>query len=153
MNALAFSWPIFIFGCVGAVAPEIVRLYRIRNDPAFNWSWFYLIISLLFAGLGGLVAWILPATTYWGAFYAGAAMPVIVSTILKSRKADFGDDLTALRDEIDELRAQVRAYAKGTDRAAEDLRETLPGQLESRIIVSAKPGMVNRVRDYMGALF
>ena len=75
---------IFVLGAVGALAPEIVRLYSIRSNPEkFNWSVFYLVISLLFCGLGGLIAVILPATTYWGAFYVGVSSPVLVNKILQ----------------------------------------------------------------------
>lgn|SRR6185312_3591378 len=78
--------PIFVFalGCIGSLAPEIVRLYSIREDPErFKWSWYYLVISIVFALLGGLVAMVLPATTYWGALYVGVSTPVLVNTTLK----------------------------------------------------------------------
>ena len=75
---------IFVIGSVGALAPEIVRLYSIRNAPEkFKWSWFYLCISTVFALLGGLVALVLPATTYWGALYVGISTPVLINTALK----------------------------------------------------------------------
>lgn len=83
MENIKFSVDIFLIGGVGALAPEIVRLYSIRTNPQFNWSWFYLIMSILFLMLGGLVACILPATTYYGAFYAGVSTPVLVNTIAK----------------------------------------------------------------------
>ena len=80
MNALT----VFILGLVGALAPEVIRLYSLRYNPAlFKWSWFYLIVSLLFCGLGGLVALILPATTPWGAFYAGISAPTLVTAAVK----------------------------------------------------------------------
>jgi hypothetical protein len=75
---------IYFMGMIGALAPEIVRLYSIRNDPAkFQWSWFYLLISVLFACLGGILALALPATTYWGALYIGISTPVLVNTLVK----------------------------------------------------------------------
>src|SRR5262245_46981148 len=75
---------IFLLGCAGALAPEVVRLYGIRSRPRqFKWSWFYIVISLLFACLGGLLALTLPATTYWGAVYAGISTPVLVNTVLR----------------------------------------------------------------------
>ena len=81
-----FTWPIFILGCVGALAPEIIRFYNLRHTTDFSWSWFYVIISLLFMPLGGVIAWILPATSYWGAFYIGVSTPVVITTIMKDRK-------------------------------------------------------------------
>ena len=75
---------IFLVGSIGALAPEIVRLYSIRHAPEkFFWSWFYLCASTVFALLGGLVALVLPATTYWGALYVGISTPVLINTALK----------------------------------------------------------------------
>jgi hypothetical protein len=92
---------IFLLGMVGALAPELVRLYSIKSNPKeFRWSWFYLIVSMLFAGLGGLIALVLPATTYWGALYAGVSTPVLVNTIL--RKAGEGSD-----EEVKRARAML----------------------------------------------
>jgi hypothetical protein len=73
----------FGIGMVGAVAPEIVRLYSLRSQGGEKLTLFYLGISVFFAALGGLVALILPATTLWGAFYAGISTPVVISTALK----------------------------------------------------------------------
>jgi ABC-type transport system involved in cytochrome c biogenesis permease subunit len=74
----------FLLGAVGALAPEIIRLYEIRNDPQrFTWSWFYLIVSILFVALGGFVAVVLPSKNPQGAFYAGISTPVLVNTVLK----------------------------------------------------------------------
>jgi hypothetical protein len=76
-----YWWIVFIFGCLGAAAPEIVRLFKFRNSPWKPPSFFYYVISLLFVGLGGMVAVLLPATTLWGAFYVGASLPIIISKI------------------------------------------------------------------------
>jgi hypothetical protein len=74
----------FLLGVVGASAPEIVRLYELRSTPLrFTWSWFYLIVSILFVTLGGLVAVVLPANNPQGAFYAGISTPVLINTALK----------------------------------------------------------------------
>jgi hypothetical protein len=82
---------VFLLGAVGALAPEILRLYALRTDrAAFQWSGFYLLISLLFAALGGVVALVLPATTPYAAFYAGVSAPTVVNTALK--KALGGDE-------------------------------------------------------------
>ncbi|MEU2618383.1 hypothetical protein ABZ642_09450 [Streptomyces sp. NPDC007157] len=78
------SAAVFLLGMVGALAPEIVRLYEIRNDPErFQWSWFYLTVSLAFSALGGVLALALPATTYWGALYVGVSTPVLVNSIVR----------------------------------------------------------------------
>lgn len=94
---MQWNWLIFGLGAVGGAAPEIIRLYALKNTPnQFTWSTFYLIVSLLFVGLAGLVAVILPTVTLWGAFYAGVAMPVIVSAIAKKGlSGDGGGDTKA----------------------------------------------------------
>ena len=69
---------IFITGCIGAASPEIVRLYNIRSQE-MTFPTKYYLISILFFVLGGFVAVILPSTTIWGAFYAGAGLPMIIS--------------------------------------------------------------------------
>jgi Zn-dependent protease len=75
---------VFALGMIGALAPEVVRLYSIRNNPRqFKWSRFYLVVSTLFACLGGVIAVTLPTTTYWGALYVGVSTPVFVNKILE----------------------------------------------------------------------
>jgi hypothetical protein len=102
---------LFAVGTVGALAPEIVRLYTIRNEPdKFKWSFFYLIVSALFAALGGFLAWILQATTYWSALYIGAATPVMINTITKK-----GIDATApeLRSAVKPQHTNLNSFING----------------------------------------
>ena len=80
---MAFDATIFGLGCLGALAPEIVRLYKIRSNPRVEWTWFYFLTSCLFAGLGGTVAWLLSTVSYWAAFAAGAATPLILTVLLR----------------------------------------------------------------------
>ncbi len=72
----------FVVGMVGALAPEVVRLYSLRTKGE-SLTAFYFGISLIFAALGGFIAVILPSTTLWGAFYAGISAPIVVSTAAK----------------------------------------------------------------------
>jgi hypothetical protein len=74
----------FLLGAAGAAAPEILRLYELRTKPEeFKWSWNYMLLTIPFLLLGGLVAVILPATTVWGAFYTGLSLPVTLSAAAK----------------------------------------------------------------------
>jgi Flp pilus assembly protein TadB len=83
----------------GALAPEIVRLYEIRNDPdRFQWSWFYLVVSVAFACLGGLLAVVLPATTYWGALYVGVSTPVLVNSMVRKGRERGRSELPELSE-------------------------------------------------------
>jgi hypothetical protein len=80
---------VFALGCIGALAPEIVRLYKLRkNPPKEVFSWWYYVTSILLALLGGVVALILPAITTWAAFYAGITTPTMISTAAKHREQD-----------------------------------------------------------------
>lgn len=85
MKSIEFDITIFLLGCIGAFAPEVIRLYNLRNNPEeFTWSPFYIIVTILYVPLGGVVAWVLPAISYWGALYAGVAAPTIVNTMIKN---------------------------------------------------------------------
>ncbi|MBV9269950.1 MAG: hypothetical protein JO165_02570 [Candidatus Eremiobacteraeota bacterium] len=96
---MQWNWLYFGLGAVGGAAPEIVRLYALRTTPEkFQWSAFYLIISLFFVALAGLVAVILPSVTPWGAFYAGIALPVIVTTVAKKAAQSDGDQAKGVRN-------------------------------------------------------
>lgn len=78
----------FLLGAAGAAAPEILRLYELRNhSEQFEWTWNYLFLTMPFLVLGGLVAVVLPATTIWGAFYSGLSLPVIISAAAKKAPA------------------------------------------------------------------
>ena len=78
---------VFALGCIGALAEELVKLYGLRmNPPKGVFSLWYCLASIPYAVLGGIVALILPATTAWGAFYAGITMPMLISTAAKHRK-------------------------------------------------------------------
>jgi len=93
---------VFGLGCIGALALEIVRLYDLRETPppAIR-SFSYWIISVLYSALGGVVAVALPATTWWGAFYAGITMPVVISAAAKHRNRK--TKVVALANEQDRM--------------------------------------------------
>ena len=76
---MQFELMVFLCGTVGALSPEVVRLYKLRYKP-LEFSRSYFFISLAFCLLGGFVALILQSTTLWGAFYTGLSLPLIVST-------------------------------------------------------------------------
>jgi len=74
----------FVIGCIGATAPEIVRLYNLRSEPRFQWSWGYVLYSIPFILLGGFIAWILEPSSKYAAFYAGISTPVLVTAVAKN---------------------------------------------------------------------
>jgi hypothetical protein len=98
-------WVVFLVGTVGALAPEIVRLYNLRLGRSEPITGYYLTISIIFAALGGLVAVLLPATTPWAAFYAGISTPVLINTALRQ----------ASRGQRSELRGTPRTPQPSAD--------------------------------------
>ena len=77
------NYQFFLIGCVGAIAPEILRLYRLRNTLKFSWSWSYILISIAFILLGGFVSYILEPSNNYAAFYSGVGTPFIINAIAK----------------------------------------------------------------------
>ena len=77
------NYQVFLIGCVGAIAPEILRLYRLRNTLKFSWSWSYILISFAFVLLGGFVSYILEPSNNYAAFYSGVGTPFIINAIAK----------------------------------------------------------------------
>lgn len=78
---------IFGLGCFGAIAPEIVRLYRLRlRPPRKGFSAYYWVVSCTYAITGGIVAICLPAVTLHAALYAGISAPVLISAAVRNKK-------------------------------------------------------------------
>ena len=76
------DWTLLISAFVGAAAPEIVRLYRLRMKPLPPIPRSYVLISVMFFLLGAFVAWVLQATTPYAAFYIGASTDALISSII-----------------------------------------------------------------------
>lgn len=74
-----------LLGSLGALAPEIVRLYEIRQSE-WKFPFSYYVISFLYAGLGGVMAVALHASTWYSAVYVGATLPTFISALTKNRK-------------------------------------------------------------------
>ena len=52
----------FLLGAIGALAPEVVRQVNIlRDGGTYTWSPSLIFFSLIYAGIAGLVAMILPS--------------------------------------------------------------------------------------------
>jgi hypothetical protein len=72
---------IFVTGCVGAAAPELVRIYNAKSQN-LTVSWKSALISIGFFLFGGFLATVvLSASNYYAAFYDGAAAPIIISNV------------------------------------------------------------------------
>jgi len=75
------DWVIIASGFVGAAAPEIVRLYRLRMRPMPRVRRSYVFVSVMFFLLGAFAAWVFQATTPYAAFYIGACTDALVSSM------------------------------------------------------------------------
>lgn len=73
-----------LLGSLGAVAPEIVRFYGLR-EMRVRFSLWYFVASILYAALGGIMAVALHASTWYAALYVGATLPAVISTMTKTR--------------------------------------------------------------------
>ncbi len=69
---------LFLWGCVGGLAPEIVRLYKGRLSPVHLAKSFW-VISLLYVALAGAMAVLFAGSTPQSAFYVGVSTPFLVS--------------------------------------------------------------------------
>lgn len=96
----------FLIGCIGALAPEIIRLYKLRFSPTVRWSWGYLVVSAPFVLLGGFMAYILDPATSYAAFYTGVSTPFIVTTLAKDSERD-GKVIQRLTRENNQLEAEL----------------------------------------------
>jgi hypothetical protein len=111
---------LFVLGFVGACAPEIVRLYHLRAKPPprKQFSAFYFLISLVYGGLGGVVALVLPAVTYYGAFYAGVTLPCTFSAMLRNKNRMRPVALANERDSGMKIRSAAPVDAIDTSRSS-----------------------------------
>jgi uncharacterized membrane protein YfcA len=108
------EWKLFTAGCVGALAPELVRFYRLRHSELLRIRHVrrYVIVSVLFVALGGAVAVLLEASSLHAAFYMGISLPAIVSTVGGRNRSPRASTKVPVERGPDESRAPfgLRAY-------------------------------------------
>jgi len=79
-------------GAVGAIAPDILILYSKRfSMPAFEFlSWQYIVATILYVGLGAVVATIVPLEgrgSEWKAFGVGFSLPLVLASVASAVRA------------------------------------------------------------------
>ena len=82
------SHELFLWGCLGSVLTELIRLYRILSTGAgrsrlqMKLTWPYVLISLVFSVLGGVltVAW--APESVLKAVWVGASVPLVISALV-----------------------------------------------------------------------
>jgi hypothetical protein len=79
------NWTLIIFGCVGGLLPDILRIiqdrYNLTIAAYFKSPMFYISLILL-ALLGGFSAWLLGAADVKQALAYGFGAPEIISRVL-----------------------------------------------------------------------
>ncbi|QIO33933.1 hypothetical protein [Bradyrhizobium sp. 1(2017)] len=69
----------FLLGALGALAPEVIRQVNVlRDGGTYTWSPSLIFFSLLYAGIAGVVAMILPSANLYSAFYNGISTDVLI---------------------------------------------------------------------------
>ena len=79
-----FNLTLFLLGCVGGLLPDALRIIRNRykkNIPAYLKRLNFWLGVMLWAAIGGLVAWVLGATQAKDALIFGYAAPQLLSQL------------------------------------------------------------------------
>jgi hypothetical protein len=76
---------VFLAGCIGALAPEVVRLYQMRSRRrSVKFDRFYVGVSLAYILLGGYTASIFPgATTEFASMSVGVGLVCVLNTMAR----------------------------------------------------------------------
>ncbi|NEQ29858.1 MAG: hypothetical protein F6K04_02455 [Leptolyngbya sp. SIO4C5] len=115
----------FLVGCIGSLAPEIIRLYKLRLNPTLRWSWGYLLFSIPFVLLGGFMAHILEPTTSYAAFYTGVSTPFIVTALAKDSEREAGAIQRLTRDK-QQLEAELYHLQQSSPTAEPNTAQSEP---------------------------
>lgn len=101
----------FWVGCIGALAPEALRLYNLRTNAVFKWNPGYLLCTLPLVLTGGFIASLSEPTVVWSAFYSGLCAPVLITTAAKDA-AKVEKELVTTRTEVQELELKASQTQK-----------------------------------------
>jgi hypothetical protein len=136
----------FGVGCIGAAAPEIVRLYNLRLKPEFRWSWGYLLFSIPFILLGGFVACLLEPTSKYAAFYTGISTPILISSIARNA----GVTMTKAPSTVPQP-APIRAVLERPQRESKgrDTNHSIRHSSKPPLIIAKNPSLL---KQFLSAL-
>ena len=148
------NYEIFLIGCVGAIAPEILRLYKLRNSLRFTWSWGYVLISIVFVLLGGFVAYILEPSNNYAAFYSGVGTPFLINAITKeSQGAAIPQEISVVNNPNSDTIITVPSRDTGISRVDKGITEEEIRQKErERLEKIALPRKKMSFKDFIRAL-
>jgi hypothetical protein len=76
----------FLWGCLGAILPELIRLYKIVTNahalPDLTWPYFIISVIFIVAAGGFTVAW--KPESPFKAIWVGVSFPVLVSAMIQA---------------------------------------------------------------------
>ena len=107
----------FWVGCIGALAPEAYRLYKLRTNAVFKWNPGYIVCTIPFVIIGGFIASLSEPTAEWAAFYSGLSAPILINTAAKD-SAKVEKELVTTKKEIEGL--ELKSCLLYTSDAADD---------------------------------
>lgn len=143
----------FFIGCVGAIAPEILRFYRLRDTLKFSWSWGYILISIVFVLLGGFVAYILEPSNNYAAFYSGVSTPFIINAIAKeTQQATSPQDIPVVKDSNSDLKITVPDPEVEVTRTGKGINTRSPRQERETLQQIASERRKASLRDFFRGL-
>jgi hypothetical protein len=100
----------FIFGAIGALAPEAVRAYKSRLEP-FRVPVSYWLISLIYLAVAGAAALVLAAPdSKYSAFYIGLTLPVTLGAVARGKTSS--QSAHDHRDDVEEIDPRDLGNAK-----------------------------------------
>jgi hypothetical protein len=87
------AWEMFVYGCLGGVIPDILRLVarRDKGAPAYARTWYFWVMLIVLVAIGGLAAWLEKPGNVKEAIAFGFTAPQVLSSLLgKTGDADRG---------------------------------------------------------------
>ena len=89
----------FTIGMLGAIAPEVLRMYKVRREPWQPVPRHYWAVSLAYCALGGVAALLLAQeSNLVSAFYVCLALPVILGVLSRTNPVQGPGDGDSVED-------------------------------------------------------
>ena len=76
----------FVWGCLGAIAPEVLRFFKIASNgtalPQLNWT-FYAMLLIAYIVIAGFVTVAFKQDSEWKGLWVGASLPALIATLVQ----------------------------------------------------------------------
>jgi len=77
----------FLWGCVGGLAPEVLRFFKVVSSgallPSLNWVAYAVLLSA-YVLLAGAVTIAFKPDSAWKALWVGASLPAIIAVLTQA---------------------------------------------------------------------